>query len=386
MPHFFLIPRIWFTFAAASKPQETMFIQSLSITNYKNLRDVNVSLSAKLNCLVGPNGAGKTNFLDALYYLSFCKSRSRQTDAQLITHGADFFILDGLYGGGTAEERIRCGAGAGHKKTFRRGGKAYKRLAEHIGLLPLICAAPADEAMVYGAAEERRRLMDIVIAQYDNPFIDALTRYNRALAQRNAMLKQEDGFDAALMDIVEADMATAGERVYAGRKEYVEHIAPVFRHTYAEVAGGGEQADLRYVSHCQRGPLLEVIRRDRSRDVAVGYSLHGIHRDDLELLIDGYPLRQEGSQGQNKTAVLAMKLAQYEYLAEHTATPPMLLLDDIFDKLDAGRVERIVRLVSGKDFGQIFLTDTNRQHLDQILGASAGDYKLFEVKDGEVEN
>ena len=273
----------------------------------------------------------------------------------------------------------------GQKKHFKRDKKEYKRLSEHIGLIPLVVVAPSDTLLIEGGSEERRRLMDIVIAQYDRSYIESMNRYNKALQQRNVLLKQEEEPDAEVMGLFEEQMAMEGERIYQCRKAFVEELTPIFQHIYETVSEHREQVTLNYTSHCQRGPLLEVIQRDRFKDRAVGYSLHGIHRDDLEFCLGGHPMKREGSQGQNKTFVIALKLAQFDFLKRtNSKTTPLLLLDDIFDKLDAQRVEQIVRLVASDEFGQIFITDTNRDHLDQILKASSHDYKIFHVEKGEI--
>ena len=258
-------------------------------------------------------------------------------------------------------------------------------MSQHIGIIPLFFVSPADQSLIYGGSEERRRLMDVVISQYDNGYIEALNNYNKALQQRNALLKMEQEPDAALLDIWEQEMARHGERIFTARQDFVERLIPVFQEIYNHVADGHEEVSLKYISHAQRGALIDVIQRDRYKDRAVGYSLHGVHRDDLEMMLGGYQMRREGSQGQNKTFVLALKLAQFDFLRRTASqTTPLLLLDDIFDKLDAHRVEQIVKLVSGDGFGQIFITDTNRDHLDQILRSVSYDYKLFEVEGGEI--
>lgn len=363
---------------------ERMILKNISIINYKNIKSVNLGLSAKINCFIGHNGVGKTNFLDAVYYLSFCRSAYNPIDSQVITHGEGFFMLEGNYvddHGGV--ENIYCGMKRGTKKHFKRNKKEYKRLSQHIGLIPLIFVSPSDTSLIEGGSEERRRLMDVVISQYDASYIEALANYNKALQQRNALLKMEDEPDAALLDIWEQEMARNGEILFKKRDAFVTELIPVFQRIYRHISGQREEVSLRYVSHCQRGPLLEVIRRDRFKDRAVGYSLHGVHRDDLEMLIGEYQMKREGSQGQNKTFVLALKLAQFDFLRRTcSTTTPLLLLDDIFDKLDAQRVEAIVQLVAGDNFGQIFITDTNRDHLDRILSRSDGDYKIFTVEDG----
>lgn len=364
-----------------------MILKKLSILNYKNISEATLELSPKINCFIGRNGMGKTNVLDAVYYLSFCRSANNPIDSQVIRHDQQFFVLEGEYSDGSENsEQIYCGMKRGTKKHFKRNKKEYKRLSEHIGLIPLVVVSPSDTLLIEGTSEERRRLMDIVISQYDRSYIDVLARYNNAHQQRNTLLKIEDQEpDPLLMQLWEEQMAEAGEALYAKRMAFIDELVPVFQEYYQRISGGTERVGLRYVSHCQRGPLLEVIQRDRMKDRAVGYSLHGVHRDDLEFTLSDHPMRREGSQGQNKTYVIALKLAQFDFLKRTTSkTTPLLLLDDIFDKLDASRVEQIVRLVSGDSFGQIFITDTNRDHLDQILGNSSLDYKIFHVENGEI--
>lgn len=363
-----------------------MVLKSISIINFKNIRSAQLELSSKMNCLIGHNGVGKTNFLDAIYYLSFCRSAYHPIDSQVITHDADFFMLEGDYVDERhGEEHIYCGMKRGSKKHVRRNKKEYKRFSEHIGLLPLVFVSPADSVLIDGGSEERRKLMDVVISQYDHNYLEALNHYNKALKQRNVLLKMEQEPDVALLAIWEEEMARQGTVIYKAREKFIEELIPVFQKTYQYIATNSETVSLRYVSHAQRGPLLDVIQRDRLKDRAVGYSLHGVHRDDLEMLIDGYQLRREGSQGQNKTFSLALKLAQFDFLKRTTsATTPILLLDDIFDKLDSQRVEQIVKLVSGDSYGQIFITDTNREHLDRILQASKMEYKIFSVEQGNI--
>lgn len=365
-----------------------MILERLSIINYKNIREATLGFSPNINCFIGHNGAGKTNVLDAIYFLSFCHSAQSVQDSLVIRHDEDFFMLEGEYvETENSTLSIHCGMKRGTKKHFKRNKKEYQRLSEHIGLIPLVLVSPADYLLIEGSSEERRRLMDIVIAQLDHSYMDDLNRYNKALQQRNTLLKMEDREpDPEVMSLWEEQMAQAGERIYHKRDAFVSKLVPLFQQFYQTISEGHEQVSLSYVSHCQRGPLLEVIQRDRMKDRAVGYSLHGIHRDDMEMLLDGHPMRREGSQGQLKTFVIALKLAQFEFL-KHTdsQTTPLLLLDDIFDKLDAHRVEKIIQLVAGDSFGQIFITDTNRDHIDQILSKDTFDYKLFNVEEGQIE-
>ena len=362
-----------------------MILSNISILNYKNIADAELVFSPNINCFIGDNGEGKTNLLDAVYFLSFTHSMFSNIDSQMMRHGSDFFMLKGsyLHDDGETSEEVYAGMKRGVKKQFKRNNKAYKRLSEHIGLVPLIIVSPDDVMLVGGGSEERRKLLDIVIAQYDNTYIFYLVRYNKALQQRNALLKMDEEPDETLLMLWEEEMAVNGEEVYKRRNDFVERFIPVFNDISTRISGEKEEVSLKYISHCQRGRLLDVIQRDRLRDRAVGYSLHGIHRDDLEMLIDGYPMRREGSQGQTKTYVIALKLAQFGFLrSTESRTTPLLLLDDIFDKLDSQRVENIINIVSSDDFGQIFITDTNRDHLDRILASSQSDYKIFKVKDG----
>ena len=364
-----------------------MQLNKLSIINYKNIEAATLNLSAKLNCFIGHNGEGKTNLLDAVYYLSFCRSAFNPKDSEVMRHDADYFVLEGDYTtDGGDKEQVYCGMKRGTKKHFKRNKKEYKRLSMHIGQVPLIFVSPADATLIDGGSEERRRLMDVVISQYDTPYIEDLNRYNKALQQRNKLLKQEEEPDSTLMELLEIQMAEYGEAIYKKRAAFVEELTPVFQRIYQTICENREQVSLEYVSHCQRGSLLDVIRRDRAKDRIMGYSLHGIHKDDLVMKLGDYPIRREGSQGQNKTYVLALKLAQFDFLRRTSGNnTPLLLLDDIFDKLDSSRVEQIVRLVSGDDFGQIFITDTNRDHLDKILQGSSFSYKIFSVEGGEIK-
>ena len=363
-----------------------MILNRLSIFNYKNISSAELDFVPKLNCLVGMNGEGKTNVLDVIHFLSLAKSSTTSMDSQAIMHGQELMSIQGEYEheDGT-HETIHCGLKKGQKKVLRRGKKAYRRIADHIGLIPLIMVSPADQWLIAGGSEERRHFLDIVISQYNHTYLDALVRYNKALQQRNTLLKQEEEPDDELMALLEEEMARVGTYIYEERKRYVELFIPTFQSFYSLISQEKEQVSLTYSSHGERGDLLEVIRRDRAKDRAVGYSLHGTHRDDLQMMLGGFPIKREGSQGQNKTFLIALKLAQFDFLKQTGShTSPLLLLDDIFDKLDATRVQQIIKLVNGDHFGQIFLTDTNREHLDHILSTTTSSYRLFQVKGGNI--
>lgn len=363
-----------------------MWLKRISILNYKNLEQVDLAFSRKMNCIIGRNGMGKTNLMDAVYYLSFCKSATNPIDSQNICHDQDFFVVQGFYETDDRDpEEVYCGLKRRQKKQFKRNKKEYTRLSDHIGLIPLVMVSPADSLLIAGGSEERRRFMDVVISQFDREYLDALIRYNKALLQRNTLLKAEVEPEEELMAVWEEAMAASGEVVYRKRREFIDEFIPVFQSYYSYISQGREQVSLAYESHAAEGNLLELLAASRQRDRIMGYSLKGVHKDDLIMQLGDFPIKREGSQGQNKTYLIALKLAQFEFLKRTGShTTPIVLLDDIFDKLDASRVEQIVKLVAGDSFGQIFITDTNRDHLDKILKKIEGDYKLFEVDNGMV--
>ena len=362
-----------------------MILKHISILNYKNLEQVELAFSPKLNTFFGQNGMGKTNLLDAVYFLSFCKSAGNPIDSQNIRHDADFFVIQGFYeaSDGTPEE-IYCGMKRRQKKQFKRNKKEYTRLSDHIGFLPLVMVSPADSALINGGSDERRRFMDVVISQYDKEYLDALIRYNKALAQRNTLLKNEMPVEEELFLVWEEMMAQAGEVVFRKREEFIKEFIPIFQSFYSFISQDKEKVGLIYDSHARDASLLEVLKESRTRDQIMGFSLRGVHKDELNMLLGDFPIKREGSQGQNKTYLVALKLAQFDFLKRTGATVPVLLLDDIFDKLDASRVEQIIKLVAGDNFGQISITDTNREHLDRILHKVGSDYKMFCVEQGAV--
>lgn len=363
-----------------------MWLKRISILSYKNLEEVELSFSRKLNCIIGKNGMGKTNLMDAVYYLSFCKSATNPIDSQNIQHGHEFFVIQGFYETDHGEpEEVYCGLKRKQKKQFKRNKKEYSRLSDHIGLIPLVMVSPADSILIGGGSEERRRFMDVVISQFDREYLDALIRYNKALQQRNTLLKADMEPDDELMLVWEEMMAATGAVVYRKRKEFIDEFIPVFQSYYSYISQDREQVSLSYESHLEQADLLTLLKENRQRDRIMGYSLKGVHKDDLIMKLGEFPIKREGSQGQNKTYLIALKLAQFDFLKRTgSQTTPLVLLDDIFDKLDALRVEQIVKLVSGDNFGQIFITDTNREHLDKILHKLDGDYAVFEVESGTV--
>ncbi|HXK75882.1 MAG TPA: DNA replication and repair protein RecF [Bacteroidaceae bacterium] len=365
-----------------------MKLNRLSITQFKNIAEANMHFSPKLNCFIGANGMGKTNLLEAIYMLSFTKGLMGSTDTPSIRHGEDFAVVKGVYSLSENEEEqdiqdeIYCGLSYGRKKTFKRNQKSYKRIAEHIGLIPLVMISPADSTLIAGGSDVRRRFMDMVISQFDSEYLYALQHYNKALQQRNVMLKMEHAVLDEILETYEEVMAKHAANIYAKRKDFLRDFIPIFQRYYSVITGGEEQVCLTYESHQSQGSLVDLLRASRPKERILGYSIRGIHKDDLIMELEGYPIKVEGSQGQNKTYLVAMKLAQFEWLKIHTKHTPILLLDDLFDKLDAHRVTRLMDLLKEDRFGQIFITDTNREHLDRILDGIYKNHKIFMVQDG----
>lgn len=363
-----------------------MILQSLKITNFKNIARCQLEFSPKFNCLLGDNGMGKSNLLDAIYFLSFCKSFSGAPDSMVIARGEDFAMLQGDYARRSTDETLAAALQRGRRKSLKRSGKEYQKLSQHIGAFPLVLISPADMDLVNGTGEERRKLMDMVISQTNARYLDAIIRYARALEQRNRMLR--DGIaDPTLYLAIEGAMEASASYICATRSEWVKKLSEIFQRYYTAIAGPGETPSLTYTSHLSdpQTRLSDLFNERRARDAAMKYTTAGPHRDDIDMQISGLPVRRTASQGQSKTYTIALRLAQYEFLKEATCLNPLLLLDDIFDKLDATRVERIMAVVSSRTFGQIFITDTNRKHLDEILQHGHGDYALWRVHDGAFD-
>lgn len=358
-----------------------MILKRLSITNFKNISQARLDFSPKVNCFLGNNGMGKSNLLDAIHYMSFCKSFSGATDAMLIKRGEDFAMVQAEYLRHGVEEELHLGMTAGKRKTFKRSGKEYSRLSTHIGAFPLVMVAPADIDLIRGESDLRRRFMDVVIAQSDHRYLDELIRYNRCLEQRNRLLR-DGAVDPTLYLAVETMMDAAAQYIFDAREQWIKRFTGIFATYYSAIANQGENVSIAYRSGCHEATMQQMLDSARRHDEILRHTTVGPHRDDMEMLLDGMPMRRTGSQGQCKTYVIALRLAQYDFIKEACGMKPLLLLDDIFDKLDASRVERIME-VTGRDlFGQIFITDTNRDHLDQIMRRTSGDYRMWHVDNG----
>jgi len=363
-----------------------MHLNSLSILNYKNISEAELLFSPKINCFIGNNGMGKTNILDAIYFLSFCKSHSNSIDSQNIRHNAEFCFIQGSYLVKDRIEDIYCGIKPRQKKQFKRNKKEYDRLSDHIGLLPLVLVSPDDSALISEGSDERRKFVDGVISQYNKSYLNQLLQYNNALKQRNALIKAETIVDDSLLDIWEDQMALFGTYIYEQRKLFIDEFIPIFQNFYTTISGGNEKVTLTYHSQHEDQDIKARMIATRDRDRLLGYSTQGIHKDELEMLLEGYPIKRVGSQGQNKTYLISLKLAQFDFLKRTHQLSPLLLLDDIFDKLDTNRVKKIVELVSSETFGQIFITDTNREHLDLILKQLGQVATIFRVENGEISS
>lgn len=358
-----------------------MILNSFSILNYKNIAEASLSFSEKVNCLLGNNGMGKTNILDAIYYLSFCKSCISSNDLNTVRHGEDYMMLQGEYLRNEKVESISCSILKSKKKVVKRNGKEYRKLSEHIGLLPLVMVSPQDWDMITGGSEERRRLIDRIISQNDTEYLNNLIRYNKALEQRNAMLKQ--GYqDQLLFESIDELISISAQNIYETRKDWVVRFTPIFMKYYNTIGNCAEEVRLNYKSDLMQGDMLGILRANFERDKILGYTSQGVHRDDIDLLLNDELMRKIGSQGQCKTYTIAMRFAQYEFLKQESGITPILLLDDIFDKLDAMRVSNIMKIVSDTSFGQIFISDTNRQHINEIIETIGSDFKIFLVEDG----
>ena len=364
-----------------------MYIQELSVVNFKNIEHAEFQFSSSLNCFIGNNGAGKTNLMDAIHYLSFCKSFLNPVDGQNIRFDQDFFMLQGKYARQDSEETIYCGLKRNQKKIVKRNQKEYKKLSEHIGLIPLIIVTPSDTNLISGGSEERRRFIDSVISQYDAMYLDCLIRYNRALLQRNNLLKQfaaGNFFQQESLDVWDDQLVKYGRQIFDVRSGFIEKLKPIFQHYYELISGGTENVGLKLESDLLENDFEQTLKDTVGKDRLLQYTTAGVHKDDFEFELAGYPIRKFGSQGQKKTYLVALKLAQFDFMKEVSGLTPLLLLDDIFDKLDKSRVEQIVKLVADDHFGQIFITDTNREHLDQMIESLETESRIFTISNGAV--
>lgn len=364
-----------------------MHLQDLHLVNFKNYEEAQIELSEGINCFVGHNGAGKTNILDAVHYLSMCKSYMNPVDKQNIRFEQPFFVVVGNWQKNDQQINIHCAVKSGAKKVFRRNKKDYEKLADHIGQFPAVMISPYDRDLISEGSELRRRWMDGIIAQFDRNYLDDIQRYAKVLAQRNALLKnmaEHRLFDRESIEVWNAQMEEYATRIYEKRTKFIEEFIPVFQKHYNAIGDEVEEVCLDYRSQLTENPMSELLLLYERKDAHTRYSNAGIHRDDLVFTIKGHPVKKFGSQGQQKSYLIALRLAQYEWLKRHLETTPVLLLDDVFDKLDHTRVERLVQLVNDHFFGQVLVTDTDIDRINRIFSGTDLSSKIFKVAEGSV--
>ncbi len=361
-----------------------MILRQLSVVGFKNLESTSLQFSEGINCLVGDNGAGKTNVLDAVHYLSMCRSSLGGTDRQSLQHGAGFFVVEGDYTAGAGHGvKVTCSFSptAGGKK-LKADGKEYERLSDHVGVVPMVMVSPADTFLISDAADERRRWLNAFISQLDRGYLQALVRYNAVLAERNKLLKDfHSPGHGEILDALDMQLAAHGDVILARRAQIVELMRPRVADYYARLADDREQVEMIYRSEAVQG-MARVLSASRDKDIAHGFSTAGVHRDEVVMRIGGEALRRYGSQGQQKSFLVALKLAQFAVVRDALDETPILLLDDLFDKLDTGRVGRLIELVDSRQFGQIFISDCHRERLEQVLGGRR--FSLFEINAGRI--
>jgi len=359
-----------------------MFLKHLSLVNYKNFDATNLAFDPVINCLVGPNGVGKTNVLDAIYHLAFGKSYFNPVTTQNIKHGNEFFVVEGEFSKEDRTEKIVCSFKKGTKKIIKRNGKAYDKFADHIGFLPLVIISPADRDLIIEGSDTRRKFMDGVISQSDKPYLNALLKYTKVLTQRNSLLKYfavNNTFDADTLDIYNRQLTEFGTIIHKKRKAFLAEFIPIFKKQYKLIAGNEEDVGLGYQTRLEENDLSNLLHQAIEKDKALQYTSVGIHKDDLAFTIEEHPIKKFGSQGQQKSFLIALKLAQFHFIKAQAKTTPILLLDDIFDKLDETRVARIVSLVDNDTFGQLFISDTHPERTEKVVSNSEQSYKIFNL-------
>lgn len=360
-----------------------MYIEKLSLINFKNYTEADFEFSPQVNCFIGNNGEGKTNLLDAIHYLSFCKSFLNPLDNHNIRHDAPFFVIQGTFHLGENKEEIYCGLKRGQKKQFKRNKKEYDRLADHIGLLPLVVISPADSELITEGSESRRKFTDSVIAQYDHEYLYSLIKYNKALSQRNALLKRfsETGsFEKDSLEVWDMQLTDFGKKIHVEREKFLKGFIPKVQYYYEFISGGKEAVDIQYESHLNEEEFQAALLKAIKRDMAMHYTTVGIHKDDLVFLINGLPVKKFGSQGQQKSFLIALRLAQFDFIKEIKQVVPVICLDDIYDKLDESRMTKLMGLVASDNFGQVFITDTHEDRIQRLFRTTKVEFKQFRVK------
>ncbi len=365
-----------------------MHLKKLSLTNFKNYRQVELEFSPRINCFVGNNGVGKTNILDAIHYLSLTKSFFNNIDSVNIRHDEEYFIIQGIFGREDETDNIFCSFQRQRQKILKRNGKEYQKLTDHVGKYPVVMISPADSALITEGSEERRKFLNKIISQYSAEYLDSVLNYNKALQQRNKLLKDfkaDRNFDAEMLSIWDSQLVKYGTFVFSERGLLINELIPVFQEYYSTVSNQKESVRLKYRSHLNDSDFAEALKNNVDKDMALEYTTIGIHKDDLVFEMDDHPVKSLGSQGQQKSYLVALKLAKFDYIKRKAGFSPILLLDDIFDKFDAERVAQIIRLVGNHRFGQIFITDTHQNRLQEILETLNTGYKLFRIGEKGID-
>lgn len=359
-----------------------MYLKRISLLNYKNFPEKTFEFDNRINCFVGPNGTGKSNVLDAVYHLAVGKSYFNPLSVQNIRHGEDFFVVEGDFEIDGRAEHVVCSLKKGQKKALKRNGKLYEKFSEHIGLIPIVMVSPADRDLITEGSEERRKFVDGVVSQLDPDYLRHLIHYQKVLVQRNALLKYfalNHTFDGETLSIYNEQLSALAQPIYEKRRAFLEAFIPIFEHHHRQITGAAESVQLTYESPLAAKPLLALLEETLSKDRVLQYTSSGIHRDDLAFSIDHHPIRKFGSQGQQKSFLIALKLAQFEFLKKQCERMPILLFDDIFDKLDENRVGRIIEMVNQDDFGQLFISDTHPDRTEAIVRKTGQSYKIFSL-------
>jgi len=359
-----------------------MFLNRLSLVNYKNFESVTFDFDTKINCFVGANGIGKTNALDAIYHLAFGKSYFNPVATQNIRHGEEFFVVDGQFHKNDRDEKLIVSLKKGQKKVIKRNGKAYDKFSEHIGFVPLVIISPADRDLISEGSTIRRKFIDSVISQSDKNYLTDLINYNKVLSQRNALLKYfavNSTYNADTLDVYNQQLQTFGQPIFEKRNKFLKTFIPIFKERYATISNSSEDVNLTYKSDLFDTNLLDLFTTNLNKDRALQYTSVGIHKDDLVFKIEDYPIKKFGSQGQQKSFLIALKLAQFDFIKQQSGVPPILLLDDIFDKLDENRVAQIINLVDTDNFGQIFISDTHPERTENVVKQIHQSYKIIKL-------
>jgi DNA replication and repair protein RecF len=367
-----------------------MYLKKLTLTNFKNYNETELEFCPKINCFVGNNGVGKTNILDAIHYLSLTKSFFNNIDSANIKHSEDYFIIQGTFSKNGDTDTVFCSFHRQKQKILKRNGKEYQKLSEHVGRYPVVMISPADSSIVIEGSEERRKFLNKIISQYDTEYLDSVLKYNKALQHRNRLLKDyrsPASPDVDVVDVWDSQLVKYGNYIYSSREKLVKELIPVFSEYYGMISGSREEVRIDYRSHLSGGDFGLSLKNSLGKDRILEYTTVGIHKDDLLFEMSGYPVKSLGSQGQQKSFLVALKLAKFEYIKRKAGFTPVLLLDDIFDKFDAERVEQIIRLVGNHRFGQIFITDTHQDRLQAILSSLDTEHRLFRISgEGTIED